>query len=156
MIAVTVAASVAGLLLAPVVPARVAIALSMLVLAGLLGSRLLTVRRRWPPIHPMRPARRGADHTDHLPQGVNPMTSESRPPQPRPRSSWPHETTIVGDLPAAEGTTWAERADAPASARVRDEVYDAALESFPASDAPSWSALRVGPPALDTRGPVSV
>jgi len=29
----------------------------------------------------------------------------------------------------------------------RDEVHDAALESFPASDAPSWSALRIGPPA---------
>jgi hypothetical protein len=35
----------------------------------------------------------------------------------------------------------------------RDAVYDAALESFPASDAPSWGALRVGPPALDARRP---
>ena len=30
-----------------------------------------------------------------------------------------------------------------------DEVHDAALESFPASDAPPWGALRVGPPAGD-------
>ena len=29
------------------------------------------------------------------------------------------------------------------------EVHDAALESFPASDAPSWGALRVGPPVGD-------
>ncbi|HEY0970254.1 MAG TPA: hypothetical protein VGE02_04660 [Gemmatimonadales bacterium] len=28
-----------------------------------------------------------------------------------------------------------------------DEVHDAALDSFPASDAPSWSPLRVGAPA---------
>ena len=27
-----------------------------------------------------------------------------------------------------------------------DAVHDAALESFPASDPPSWSALRVGAP----------
>ena len=27
-----------------------------------------------------------------------------------------------------------------------DAVHDAALESFPASDAPSWSGLRAGPP----------
>jgi len=30
-----------------------------------------------------------------------------------------------------------------------DEVHDAALESFPASDPPSWSPIRVGVPATD-------
>ncbi|AHG92815.1 hypothetical protein J421_5280 (plasmid) [Gemmatirosa kalamazoonensis] len=44
----------------------------------------------------------------------------------------------------------ATRAEQPASTpatRDRDEVHDAALDSFPASDAPSWSPLRIGPPA---------
>ena len=45
--------------------------------------------------------------------------------------------------------TWERSEAAPAAERERDAVYDAALESFPASDAPSWGALRVGPPALD-------
>ncbi len=35
---------------------------------------------------------------------------------------------------------------------VYDEVYEASLDSFPASDAPSWAATRVGgPPRRDVR-----
>jgi hypothetical protein len=48
-------------------------------------------------------------------------------------------------------TTRSVRDDARAPVLDRDAVYDAALDSFPASDAPSWGALRVGPPALDAR-----
>jgi len=51
-------------------------------------------------------------------------------------------------------TKHAVRDDARAPVRDRDAVHDAALESFPASDAPSWGALRVGPPAVDARRPV--
>jgi hypothetical protein len=51
-------------------------------------------------------------------------------------------------------TERAVRDEARAPKLDRDAVYDAALESFPASDAPSWGALRVGPPALDARRPV--
>ena len=31
-----------------------------------------------------------------------------------------------------------------------DHVHDASLDSFPASDPPSWAALRVGPPGPES------
>lgn len=40
---------------------------------------------------------------------------------------------------------WHERDDAWLE-RPFDEVHDAALDSFPASDPPSWSPLRIGVP----------
>ena len=46
---------------------------------------------------------------------------------------------------------WRTELPAPAAEPEWDAVHDAALDSFPASDAPSWSPLRVGPPASDPR-----
>ena len=43
----------------------------------------------------------------------------------------------------------------PARERDWDAVHDAALDSFPASDAPSWSPLRIGPPAGERTEPAS-
>jgi hypothetical protein len=33
----------------------------------------------------------------------------------------------------------------------RDEVYEASLDSFPASDPPSWAGMRVGAPSAEPR-----
>ena len=62
----------------------------------------------------------------------------------------PHEETVTAALAAVDLVVHAERRAAARAAEPDwDEVHDAALESFPASDAPSWGALRVGPPASD-------
>jgi hypothetical protein len=42
------------------------------------------------------------------------------------------------------------RAAVPATV---DEVDDASLDSFPASDPPGWSGLRVGPPIHEAPAP---
>jgi len=57
-------------------------------------------------------------------------------------------------MPNGSLTKRSARDDAREPMLDRDAVYDAALESFPASDAPSWGPLRVGPPATDARRPV--
>jgi hypothetical protein len=62
----------------------------------------------------------------------------------------PDEETVMAALLAVDLTVHTERQDdTQADERDWDEVHDAALESFPASDAPSWGALRVGPPVGD-------
>lgn len=62
----------------------------------------------------------------------------------------PDEETVAAALAAVALVV---ETDDPDGAREHerdwDAVYDAALESFPASDAPSWSSLRVGPPTGD-------
>lgn len=62
----------------------------------------------------------------------------------------PYEATVTAALIALELAVRAERPEpTPAAEHETDAVHDAALESFPASDAPPWSPLRVGPPASD-------
>ena len=58
----------------------------------------------------------------------------------------PYEATVTAALLAVDLVTRAEQAATTPAMRDWDEVHDAALDSFPASDAPSWSPLRVGPP----------
>jgi hypothetical protein len=47
------------------------------------------------------------------------------------------------------GTTKAtrDRPHLPLQEVLRDDVSESSAESFPASDPPSWSGLRLGPPA---------
>jgi hypothetical protein len=62
----------------------------------------------------------------------------------------PDEETVMAALLAVDLTVRTEsRDDTRTDEHDWDEVHDAALESFPASDAPSWGALRVGPPVGD-------
>ena len=76
---------------------------------------------------------------------MNANTRTWRAPTRRPL---PYEVTVTAALLAVDLAARAER-PAPTSAPKRewDAVHDAALDSFPASDAPSWSPLRVGPPS---------
>ena len=45
------------------------------------------------------------------------------------------------------GTAQAPRRSGRGGAVPPDRVAEASMESFPASDPPSWSGMRVGPPA---------
>lgn len=46
------------------------------------------------------------------------------------------------------GITPAAREQTPLSVQelLRDDVFESSAESFPASDPPSWSGMRLGPP----------
>ena len=62
----------------------------------------------------------------------------------------PYEETAMAALLAVDLTVrTGSQDDTRSDEHDWDEVHDAALESFPASDAPSWGALRVGPPVSD-------
>ena len=76
------------------------------------------------------------------------MNTRTRTWRAPPRRLLPYEATVTAALLAVNLAAHAERPEsAAAPERDRDEVHDAALDSFPASDSPSWSPLRIGPPA---------
>jgi hypothetical protein len=56
------------------------------------------------------------------------------------------------------GTSPAAREQSPRSVQelLRDDVFEASAESFPASDPPSWSGMRLGPPDRFTGLPSTV
>jgi hypothetical protein len=77
------------------------------------------------PFRSHLPAQR--DHEDDHKRVANPMKRKLTPPNPAPEQT---------------------------RAAATDDVDDAGTSSFPASDPPGWSTLRIGPPKERGKGPI--